>query len=337
MTLRNSLIAILLIPLISSCDSNPLDVDASNVNVDIAYTDMDDIIFNADSTQLMNKHHSFKKEIKDIYDYQVGYCLRIGDVTDTAFYNSIQQYRADSNIQQLESDIRTNFNDLTDRKKTITEGFRHLKFHIPDGKQPKNIVFLNSLFRSGVFCTENEIGIGMEWFLGDSNRVIQKLDPQTFFAWMKEGMDEVYLERDVITGWVETHYVDPAEGALAEHMIRWGKVLYLTEAAYPHFEENIILRYSKDDYKWALDNEYQFWKYLVDEKLLFKIDERTTNNMVGEGPFTPGLPDQESPDRLGQFLGYRMVKNYMNNNEITVEEMLKLSYNDILQAFEIEQ
>jgi len=59
--------------------------------------------------------------------------------------------------------------------------------------------------------------------------------------------------------------------------------------------------------------------------------------MVGEGPFTPGLPDQESPDRLGQFLGYRMVKNYMNNNEITVEEMLKLSYNEILQAFEIEQ
>lgn len=337
MTLRNSLIAILILTLISSCDHNPLDVDASHVKVDIAYTNMDDIIFNSDSVTLMKNHHSFKEELKDIYDYQVGYCLRIGNVEDTTFYNSVMQYRADTNIQQLESDIQSRFSDLTKRQEIITNGFRQLKYHFPEGKQPKNIVFMNSLFRSGVFCTENEVGVGMEWFLGDSNRVIQQLDPQTFFAWMKEGMNEQYMERDVITGWVETHYVNPAEGSLAQHMVRWGKVLYLTEAAYPEFESNIIMRYSKEDYEWALDNEYQYWKYLVDENLLFKIDERTTNNMVGEGPFTPGLPDQESPDRLGQFLGYRMVKNYMNNNEITVEEMLKLPYNDILQAFEIEQ
>ncbi|MEJ6777343.1 MAG: hypothetical protein QNK85_08490 [Crocinitomicaceae bacterium] len=335
MTLRNSFIAIIVLIIIISCSHNRLEVDASNIKVNIAYTDMDDMIFNSDSIILMEKHYKFKSEIKDIYDYQVGYCLRIGDVDDTSFYNSIDKYRSDSGIQQLELDIRSHFLDLSNREEIIENGFRHLKYHFPNGKQPTDIIFLNSLFRSGVWCTENEIGVGLEWFLGGSNRIIQELDPQTFFTWMKEGMNDRYFERDVIAGWVETHYLDPAEGRLAEHMIRWGKVLYLTQAAYPSFSPSVILRYSEEDYQWALENEFNYWKYLVDEKLLFKVDEQTTNNMVGEGPFTPGLPGQEGPDRLGQFLGYRMVYNYMCNNEITVEEMLKLSYNDILQAFKI--
>ncbi len=336
MTLGNCLLAIVLITSVIGCNRNPLDVDASNTEVNIKFSNFDEIISNSDSVQLMKGHYSFKKEIKDLYDYQMGYCLRIGEVEDSSFYNSIMLYRSDTSIQQLEADLKSSFPNLKKKKKVITDGFRHLKFHFPENKQPKHVVFMNSLFRSGVFCTENEIGIGLEWFLGDSNRVVQQLDPQTFYTWMKKGMNQVYLERDVITGWVETHYVDPAEGSLAEHMIRWGKVLYITEAAYPKFESNIILRFSKEDYQWALDNEAPFWKYLVDEKLLFKVDERTTNNMVGEGPFTPGLPDQEGPDRLGQFLGWRMVRNYMNNNEMTLEDLIDVPYNDILQSYEID-
>ncbi|MDG1147554.1 MAG: DUF2268 domain-containing putative Zn-dependent protease [Crocinitomicaceae bacterium] len=337
MNLKNSFIAILILTLINSCDRNRLDIDASQVKVDIGYTDMDEVIFKSDSIRLMNKHQEFKKELQEIYDYQVGFCLKIGNVSDSMFYTSIQEYRKDRYIQELESEIQRCFADKSKYEEIIRDGFRHLKFHLPNKKQPKNIVFFNSLFRSGVFCTENEIGIGMDWFLGDSNRVIQKLPSNSFFSWMKEGMNERYLERDVIAGWVETHYVDPSEGTLVEHMIRWGKVLSLTEAAYPKFDPSIILRYSVEDYQWALDNEYQYWKYLVKQKLLFKTNDRTTNNMISEGPFTAGLPDQDSPDRLGQFLGYRMVKNYMNNCEITVEEMLEVSYNDILQAFKIEQ
>ena len=67
------------------------------------------------------------------------------------------KYRSDSGIQQLELDIRSHFLDLSNREEIIENGFRHLKYHFPNGKQPTDIIFLNSLFRSGVWCTENEI------------------------------------------------------------------------------------------------------------------------------------------------------------------------------------
>ena len=59
-------------------------------------------------------------------------------------------------------------------------------------------------------------------------------------------------------------------------------------------------------------------------------------NMVSEGPFTPGIPNQEGPDRLGQFIGWRMVQKYMEKNDVTLKEMVNLPYNDILQEYEID-
>lgn len=321
---------------LTGCTNNPLDVSIEGVKTDINFVNVDEIIFYADSSLLMQKHHEFKKDIKDIYDYEIGYCLQLGDLEDSAFYNSISTFRKDTSIQKLEKYIQDEFKDKSKIESQIIVGFKHLKYHFPKGKQPNNIVYLNALFNSGVFCTENEIGIGLERFLGESNEIVKQLNPQFYFDWMKTAMDKKYLERDVLSGWITTHYVDEVNGTLAEHIVRAGKILYLTEAAFPNEDPSLILRYSKEDYQWALDNEYQYWKYLVDENLLFKVDEQTTMNMINEGPFTPGLPDQNSPDRLGQFIGWRMIHSYMKQYDISLEELMKLSYNEILQAYEID-
>ncbi|MBB78250.1 MAG: hypothetical protein CL844_04540 [Crocinitomicaceae bacterium] len=336
MILRNSLILIIITFHIGSCQYNRLKVNTSNINVNINYTNMDDVIFNSDSIVLMKKHQFFKNQMKEIYHFQITDCLGIGDVDDTIFYNSIIKYRGDTLINQLESDISSQFSDLSKYKDIITDGFRHLKFHFPNEKVPKNIVFLNSIFRANVFSTKNEIAVGLECFLGDSNRIIKNLPP-SYYNWMKEEMDHCYLERDVINSWIQTHYFDSVNGSLVEQIIHYGKVLYLTQAAYPDFHPSIILRYSKEDYQWALDNEFRYWKYLVDQELLFKTDEKIIANMILAGPYTTGIPDRDSPDRLGQFLGYRMVNNYMNSHEIKLLDMLDLSYNEILQAFKIEK
>ncbi len=336
MILRKTFSILFLFALFLSCENNPLDIDVSQVGVDIQFVDVDSALFYSDSNALVENHHHFKNELKNIYEYEIGYVLKIGDVVDSAFYNSIQQFRSDSSIQDLEKSISHLIPTLKQKEKSILDGFKHLKYHFPKGIQPKNIAYLNSLFTTAVFCTEEEIGVGVEWYLGKDDKIVKQLNPQYFFDWMKNVMDVRYYERDILTGWIETHYVDPVDGNLAENFIRWGKILYLTEAAYPEKEQAIILRYSDEDFQWALDNEEQFWEYLVKEKLLFKTDEKTTRNMINEGPFTPGLPNQEAPDRLGQFIGWRMVHQYMKKHDVNIEELIQKDYNEILQSYEID-
>lgn len=323
--------------LLSSCHRDPLDVDVSNIVFEGQFVNVENIIFHADSAELMKEDARFRSDISEIYKYFRGYCLRIGDVKDTAFYNSIQMFRADTIMQKLDESIRSSFKDMTTYEAQISDGFRHLKYHFKKGKQPQSIVYLNSVFQSNIFCTENEIGIGLERYLGPDNYVIKNLDPSIVFQWIKDGMKSEYMVRDLFEGWIETHYMEEADGNLAEQMIRAGRIIYLVEAGLPDMKEHLIMRYSEDQLKWAEENEYAFWKYLVDEKLLFETNERNNTNMLKPGPTTSGLPIQGAPDRMGVYLGWKMIHSYMEQNDVSLEQMLKVPYNKILNDYEIEE
>ena len=45
---------------------------------------------------------------------------------------------------------------------------------------------MNSLFQSNAFCTEKEIGIGLERYLGKKVDVIKELPNEPFYDWIKE-------------------------------------------------------------------------------------------------------------------------------------------------------
>ena len=335
MTLKSILTLLLVILVAVGCNRNPLDVDASNVKLKIGFINMDSILFHSNSADLITAHQEFKKSVPEIYDYELGYCLHIGDVDDTAFVNSMQLFYADPYIARLEKRIQEKFPSLENQKNEIKSGFKHLKFHIPSGKIPEQVVFMNSFFASNAFSTEKQIGIGLERYLGKQTDVIQELPPDQFYEWIRDGMDAEFLTRDALCSWIMTHYVDEVDGNLTENIIRWGKILYLTQAAFPDASEAWIMRYSEEKYQWAIDNEYEIWKYLADQKMLFKIDDRNKMNLLNEGPYTVGLPEK-GPDRLGQFIGFRMLQKYMEIKKVSVEQLIQTPYTEILVEYQID-
>lgn len=319
-----------------SCSHNPLDVNPDGISIGINYIHLDSIFVNTPANGLEKAIEKSGIRSDQILAYELGQCLGVGPLADSGTTNRIKLFVNDPFVRRVEKRIHEKFTNLSERKAKINSGFQYLKYHFPNGKVPQNIVFLNSHFASNAFCTENEIGISLERYLGTKTDVIQEL-PDPIYQWVKDGMDAQYLERDALTAWIMTHYVPEVNGNTAEQMIRWGKIIFLTEAAFPDAEKNLILRYSPSDYQWALDNEFAFWQYLVNEKLLFSENERDHANFLNEGPFTIGLPEK-GPDRLGQFLGWRMVWSYMKENPSTkLTDLIQLPYNEILQAYEIEQ
>lgn len=325
----------LLISVLLSCNSNPLDINTKDVNISLNFVNLDSIFVNFSENEL-------KKEIKkspilddEILAYELGYCLEVGPLEDSGTVQRIKLFVQDPYISRVEQTIQKKFGNLSLVKKTIKEGMEHLNYHFPKGKFPQNIVFMNSRFNSSIFCTEREIGVSLERYLGAKEKVIEELPSQDFHQWIKDKMDARYLERDVLTGWISTHYVDIDNQNLAAAMISWGKIIYLTEAAFPKTDKSIIIRYTTDELKWAEDNEFAFWNYLVKEKLLFSNNEREYSNYLNFAPFTIGLP-QKGPDRLGQYLGWKIIQSYMKAHPKTsLQELVKLNYNEIIQEYEI--
>jgi len=320
---------------IYSCKNDPLDVKPTQKDLKINFINLDSILVHVNSNSLENEILKLNLYPNQIIDYQLGHCLGIGKLTDSGTIERIKLFVNDEYVNRLEKQIQKKFSNLENRKAKLHDGFLYLNHHFPQGKIPKNIIFMNSFFASNVFCTENEIGVGLERYLGPNVKEIQALPSQEFFPWIKNSMLDKYLERDVLTAWIMTHYVPEKKTNTAEAIVNWGKIIYLTEAAFPMENKEIILRYSKKDFDWAMKNEYAFWKYLVDEKLLFTDNEKMQANILKEAPFTIGLPEK-GPDRLGQFLGWRIIHSYMMQfPKTSLEELIKLPYNTILQEYEV--
>ena len=67
------------------------------------------------------------------------------------------------------------------------------------------------------------------------------------------------------------------------------------------------------------------WSYLVEEKLLYDNNIKNYQRFIEDAPFTKFYLeiDRESPGRVGQWLGWQIVKSYMENNEVTLDQLLK--------------
>ncbi len=321
--------------IVSSCETNQFDVDISNVELKINFINLDSMLKVSNQNKLIKLRTEFKNKQSDVLDYNVGYCLHINLNDDTAFYNGKNKFYTNDYIVDLENSIsKENILNET-RKKTILDGFKRLKTFFPSGKIPRSIYQINSSFSSSVFSTDKEIAIGIERYLGPENKLIKQLPSQEFYEWIKESMRSEYLERDVLAAWLMTNYLEETTENYACEMIRWGKILFIARVCLPELEERLILRYNQKQYEWAENSKKSIWKYFVDNEVLFKIDEETRTNFLREGPYTIGLPE-ESPDRIGQYMGYEIVSNYMNDKEISLQKLIKTPYNEILQKFKLD-
>jgi hypothetical protein len=320
---------------IQSCSDNLRDVDISKSNYRLESVHLDSIITQTPEEQLGSEIFNLSQRFPEIIDYQFYYCYKTGLPKDTAFQANWFDFTHNPYYKRLSKRIREKFPNTAASKKTIEDGFKRIQVHLPKAKLPKTILFMNSFFSSSMYCTENEIGVGLERYLGAKTDVIKELPGDVFYEWIKEAMEPEYLERDAVCAWVLTHICEPAKDANnIEAIIQWGKILYLTKAALPEQEEHILLRYNTTDYEWALKNERSFWEYLVKQNMLFAKSETDQAAFLQEAPFTSGLP-QKGPDRLGQFLGYRIVASYMEQYDVTLQQLLDKPYNEILSEYEI--
>jgi uncharacterized protein YjaZ len=75
------------------------------------------------------------------------------------------------------------------------------------------------------------------------------------------------------------------------------------------------------------------WRFFIDENLLFDSDSRLPNRFINLAPFSKFYLeiDNESPGRVGQWVGWQIVRSFMENNEVSIQDMLKM---DAKQLFE---
>ena len=317
-----------------ACHQDPYDVNIDQAHLKVKYLNLDSTFRYSTPRQQIAEVKQLIKTDFDLSQFCFPYALQVSTKTDSAFINGLQRTYAHPFYKQIGKalDQRNKWRYLTFAQ--ISAGMKRLHILAPKVPVAKTVCFAYTQFAASAYASEQTIVLGQERYLGPNHQLIKTLPAQQFYDWIKEGMAPEYATSDALLIWLSSNVLKPTDENLASEMIRWGKMLAIAEIIAPEIPLQRVLRYTKQDLDWAIKAERGFWEYLVDQQFLFKMDQELNMNLLNEGPYTIGLP-QESPDRMGRFLGYRIVKQYIEQEQPTLQVLLDTPYHQILKKYEV--
>jgi len=316
--------------LLNSCSRNKFKVDTSDIDVNLQIYRLDKELFecNADSLdQLIPQLRNRYGEFFETFNTKV---IQICPSTDSAYQKMISGFITHKDMQVVYQKCKEKYPDMKEVVTQLTSGFEHYRYHFPDKEIPKIVICMTG-FNYGIFTTENNIGIGLEMYLGRNCDFYQRL--QGWSQYMQYKVDKERIASDCLYAWISGEFpnADTTETVLS-NIIYQGKLLYMVNAMFPDIQDTILIGYTEEQLNWCEEYEAQMWSHLISDKLLFSTDQLTIRKLIMESPFTQ-IFTQKSPPRAGVWIGWRIVNSFMDNNPKTTltELMLMSDYQQLIQ------
>jgi uncharacterized protein YjaZ len=131
---------------------------------------------------------------------------------------------------------------------------------------------------------------------------------------------------DIVSSFALSQVRPPSDKSLLSLMIYSGKELYLKDAFLPNYADADKIGYTAKQIKWCEENEEYMWRYFIENKMLYSSDSRLPNRFINLAPFSKFYLeiDNESPGRVGTWIGWQIVRSFMQNNEVSLSQLLQM-------------
>lgn len=221
-------------------------------------------------------------------------------------------------LQQFAQEV---FGDFKSEEKQLSKLFSTIKKSFPAFKSPKVITLISDLdYESKVIYADSLLIISLDMYLGKDHEVYQD-----FPEYLAERYDKKMLEVDVATAIANQSFAVAGRNNFLAHLINEGKKMSLVNAFLPNASDDLKMGYTLEQYEWAQNNEWLIWQYFMENQLLYSYELDLLHRFVFEAPFSKFYleSDQESPGRIGVYMGWQIVESYLKNNEVSLAEMIK--------------
>ena len=112
------------------------------------------------------------------------------------------------------------------------------------------------------------------------------------------------------------------QGQVVGEMVFYGRRNFFVEAMCPELPDSVLLGYSSDQWRWAVENEGQVWADVVGSRRLYDAGLDAYMMFFGDGPFTQAYSN-DAPSRLGEFFGLNIIRSYASNHEFRLQDLMK--------------
>jgi uncharacterized protein YjaZ len=138
---------------------------------------------------------------------------------------------------------------------------------------------------------------------------------------------------DVVSAFFKYSVRPTDENSLLARMIFAGKELYLKDVLIPESLDEDKIGYTPVQLQWCQENEVYMWEYFIQKQLLYDDDGKLIARFINPAPFSKFYLeiDNESPGRVGAWLGWQIVRSYMDNNQVSVPELMQKRAKEIFE------
>ena len=269
--------------------------------------------------------NDIQSEIKRLYRQYPGFMslytsniLGVNPNDTTQINDLIAGFLSDTTFKSVNSKTLEVFANVTPVEQQLSGAFTRLHFYFPEIKIPEIYFFVSGFNRSLLF-DKQMIGVGADMFLGADYPRYQSFT----YQYLINNMHPQSISPSVVTGWLYNHFpYVPGEERLLENMLYHGKIMFLLSVLMPDEKPNVLIGYEKKQWEWSRKYEKQIWETIIDRNDLFSSDLMLIRKYIDEAPFTAPV-SQESPGRLGVWLGWQIVQSYMNKHpEVSLRTLL---------------
>lgn len=243
---------------------------------------------------------------------------------DTMNIIQIRDFITDPFIMNIKDACWTQYKDLSWLPVDLKTLFSYTRYYFPEFQPPVVYTYISGLlFESPVNYVDSSLLIALDMYLGQQFAGYRQVGIPVYLT---KRMEKSYLMADVARQIAISEIpADKPPATLLDYMVYHGKILYFMDLVMSDADDTLKIGYTGKQMDWALENEETIWAFLIDKELLYSHAYFEINKFIQDGPFTNGLP-KESPAMLGRWLGWQIVRHYMDNNPgITLKELFEES------------
>lgn len=230
--------------------------------------------------------------------------------------------------RELYKEVQKKYSNFEPVKKDLTVLFKQIKYNFPNTKIPKIISVISEMdYNNKIIYTDSLLVISLELYLGKDHRFYQ------FPKYLKQNFEQKQIIPDVVNSFSYQLIKSNTEKNLLSQMVFYGKQLYLKDVLISDYDDASKIGYLPEQIKWCEENESYMWRYFIENQLLYSDDQKMNNRFINPAPFSKFYLeiDNESPGRVGAWLGWQIVRSFMDNNDISLQNMLKMNAKEIFE------
>jgi hypothetical protein len=310
--------------LLAGCSDHPNELDLSDVDLEMEVLRFDQDLFQSDSIVEIAALEQKYPEFYPAYVGEISPIFVSPQMSREEIAVELYRFIKHPDMRYLYDRVQEEFKDVDDLADDLEEAAKYIHHYFPEDKITKLYTYISSFEYAGAYLPFNEKAfcVGLDMYMGADFEIYPQLPANRFPHYRLKRLEPHFMVANALHGYLDQRLDASQLFSFVDEAVYEGKKLYAMDLFMPKVADSIKIGYLNGQTEWCVAHAENIWGYLIEEDLLFSTDKRDfTNKFFNDGPFTSPL-GEESPARIGAWVGSQIVRTYMKRNpELSLQDL----------------